>query len=148
MGLAAGMGEDSGRLLWDCTDLLLPKSLEEVPGLPPDRRRSSPKSPILASISDPRRMLLGLMLPCVDFFSWMYARPLATPRAILSLASQLRLNGDEPDFSANVYRNFVSVHYNYFFRMSDIMLGPLDLINRSSATQPRLLCLLFVICSL
>lgn len=66
-------------------------------------KRSRPVSAMIGSNSESKRMLLGLMLPCTCFLSWMKAIPRAMPLAILSRA--LKERGfwedveDEPDFA-------------------------------------------------
>lgn len=74
-----GLGDGSSRLLCDNVDLLLfPRYRKELPAfhvpevLCPlfDATLSTPKSPSIASISGPRRILLGFRLPWTTFFSW------------------------------------------------------------------------------
>ena len=59
---------------------------------------SSPKSLIMASISEFSRMLPGLTLPCTCFFSWRKTNARATPFAIFNRISKDKFRGDEPDF--------------------------------------------------
>lgn len=69
---------------------------------------SRPKSVMMGSMSELKRMLEGLMFPWTCFLSWMKAMPLAIPLAIFNLASNAKLNGDDPVLPAYHFLHFIN----------------------------------------
>lgn len=61
-----------------------------------ERRRWRPKSAMMGSMSEDKRMLVGLRLPCTCFLSWRKAKPRAIPLAIFTRASKVKFMGDDP----------------------------------------------------